>query len=457
MAQDSIVGGLFGITPESLDLAQRQRDEAMAIQYAGLDPMQRAAYGTFMAGQQLGRGIGSLLGIEDPQLKMITQRQQIMRGINPNDPEALSKASMLASEMGDPRLAAGLAELRRKALESQALVAQRTAAAKREQKTAIPTNIQEAQYVATLRNDRNQIAALTDSEVMARYGIEKTAALANIDAQLSQLVKPEKPMNFGAEREAIAFELYGKRVSELNQNEIAEVNRRAQKKGIGQSISEGLAQGVGMLGAALAPALKKEGEEAAKFTRKNYDELGRAVAAGVASRRDLRGLSDALQNSFTGAFADSKKSIISSLSSLGVPLDKDLLEAASNTELVDALATKYIFPLVKNFPGALAVKELETLKKAAPGSQQQLRTIVKLIDALNISLSADEYTYNQARNYRLKNKTLLGFEEADARVDFQRKYDRMEQLYKTAQSRGNKWSRQESDEFNSIKAELGVK
>jgi len=431
MAQDSIVGGLFGITPESLDLAQRQRDEAMAIQYAGLDPMQRAAYGTFMAGQQLGRGIGSLLGIEDPQLKMVTQRQQIMRGIDPNDPEALSKASILASEMGDPRLAAGLAEQRRKALESQALVAQRL----RERQAADPFN------------------KLVESGKYTPESLSKFRESGNV----ADLILVEKPNKDIAQELIIKADYTPASIAKFRQtgdyNDLVPI----QKKGIGQSISEGLAQGVGMLGAALAPALKKEGEEAAKFTSKSYDELGRSVAAGVASRRDLRGLSDALQNSFTGAFADSKKSIIASLSSLGVPLDKDLLEAASNTELVDAMATKYIFPLVKNFPGALAVKELETLKKAAPGSQQQLRTIVKLIDVLNTSLLENEYTYNQAKNYKLKNKTLLGFEVADSKVDFQRKYDRMEQLYKTAQSRGNKWSRQESDEFNSIKAELGVK
>jgi len=228
MAQDSIVGGLFGLTPEMYQRSQQAEDQQEAMQFAQLSPFQQASAGFYSAGRGLGRGIGSMLGAEDPQLRMIAQQQQILRNIDPNDPESLAQGARMASEMGNARLAAVLAEQQRKVLESASLVAQRVAAATREKQTAIPTNIQEAQYVANLRNNRNQISALPDSE-------EKTAALANIDAQLAQLIKIEKPMTFGAERESIAFELYKKRVSDLNQNEIAEVNRRAEASATGRA------------------------------------------------------------------------------------------------------------------------------------------------------------------------------------------------------------------------------
>ena len=228
MAQDSIVGGLFGLTPEMYQRSQQAADQQEATQFAQLTPFQQASAGFYSAGRGLGRGIGSMLGAEDPQLRMIAQQQQILRNIDPNDPESLAQGARMASEMGNARLAAALAEQQRKVRESASLVAQRVAATTRERQTAIPTNIQEAQYVATLRNNRNQISALPDSE-------EKTAALANIDAQLAQLIKIEKPMSFGAERESIAFELYGKRVSDLNQNEIAEVNRRAEASATGRA------------------------------------------------------------------------------------------------------------------------------------------------------------------------------------------------------------------------------
>jgi len=61
--------GLF-TTPEQYRLAQQQAQQAQAIQYAQLDPMARANYGTFRAGQQLGGAIGGALGGEDPQFAM---------------------------------------------------------------------------------------------------------------------------------------------------------------------------------------------------------------------------------------------------------------------------------------------------------------------------------------------------------------------------------------------------
>jgi hypothetical protein len=61
--------GLF-TTPEQYQLAQQQAQQAQAIQFANLNPMAQANYGTFRAGQQLGGAIGGALGGEDPQLKL---------------------------------------------------------------------------------------------------------------------------------------------------------------------------------------------------------------------------------------------------------------------------------------------------------------------------------------------------------------------------------------------------
>jgi len=230
MAQSDILG-LFGLTPEALQQSQAARDRAEALQFAQLSPMDRASFGFYQAGQQLGRGVGSLLGIEDPQLRMITQQQQILRGIDPNDPDSLAEGAARAAEMGNPRLAAALAEQQRKVMESRALIAQRNAAASREVSQRVPTDIQTAQYVRQLQSSRRDIMALPDSP-------EKIAALADIDAELNQLVKPERAgrqISFGAEREAIAFELYGKPMASLTQQEVAEVNRRAEASATGRA------------------------------------------------------------------------------------------------------------------------------------------------------------------------------------------------------------------------------
>ena len=102
MASDIL--GLF-TTPEQYQQAQRQAQEAQAIQYANLDPMARANYGTFRAGQQLGGAIGGALGGEDPQLKLISQRQQILGMIDPSNPDSFAQGIQMALQTGDTQTA----------------------------------------------------------------------------------------------------------------------------------------------------------------------------------------------------------------------------------------------------------------------------------------------------------------------------------------------------------------
>jgi hypothetical protein len=96
--------GLF-TTPEQYQQAQRQAQEAQAIQFANLNPMARANYGTFLAGQQLGGAIGGALGGEDPQLKMISQRQQILGMIDPTNPDSFAQGIQMALQTGDTQTA----------------------------------------------------------------------------------------------------------------------------------------------------------------------------------------------------------------------------------------------------------------------------------------------------------------------------------------------------------------
>jgi len=96
--------GLF-TTPEQYQLAQQQAQQAQAIQYANLDPMARANYGTFLAGQKLGGAIGGALGGEDPQLKLISQRQQILGMIDPTNPDSYAPAIEASLRGNDPQTA----------------------------------------------------------------------------------------------------------------------------------------------------------------------------------------------------------------------------------------------------------------------------------------------------------------------------------------------------------------
>jgi hypothetical protein len=77
MAQQDIVGGLFGMTPESYQQGLARRDSATNLTAAQLTPGQLAGFYAMEAGTGLGRAAQGLLGVEDPQLNMIRDVQQM--------------------------------------------------------------------------------------------------------------------------------------------------------------------------------------------------------------------------------------------------------------------------------------------------------------------------------------------------------------------------------------------
>jgi len=127
MAIDSIVGGLFGMTPESYQDTRQLLEQRQALQQAQLDPYEAVNYMAARAGQQLGRGIGGALGAEDPQLRIISARNAVMREVDPNNPISLQNAIQRLSSAGDQAGALQLSDYLRKAQGDYALIQQRTA------------------------------------------------------------------------------------------------------------------------------------------------------------------------------------------------------------------------------------------------------------------------------------------------------------------------------------------
>lgn len=114
-----IVGSLFGVTPE---LYQEQRDKAASQQayaLAQLDPFQRGNYQNYMAGRGISGAFASAMGVEDPELVRIRQKQELVKGLNINDPQSIAQAAQRASEMGNTQLALELTNLADQALARQ--------------------------------------------------------------------------------------------------------------------------------------------------------------------------------------------------------------------------------------------------------------------------------------------------------------------------------------------------
>lgn len=163
--------GLF-TTPEQYNAMQQQAQQNRALQFAQLNPFERANYGIYQGAQQLGQGLGSLFGMQDPQLQKITMRQQMLTGagggprIDLNDPQSMIRAAGVAQERNDPEFAQYLINASNELSKSLAETRAKTA-------TAARTELNIAQEESL----RKELAALganpTNEQVLAvvsKYG-----------------------------------------------------------------------------------------------------------------------------------------------------------------------------------------------------------------------------------------------------------------------------------------------
>jgi hypothetical protein len=107
MAQESIVSGLFGLTPQAYE--RQQYEQALREGQAFGTPQ-----GLYASAAQLGRGIGGALGAEDPQLKLISARNAVMQEVDPTNPDSLMAGAQRLSQF-DPVGASALANAAREA------------------------------------------------------------------------------------------------------------------------------------------------------------------------------------------------------------------------------------------------------------------------------------------------------------------------------------------------------
>lgn len=157
MAEKSIVGGLFGVTPEQYDMALRQQEQATGAELAKLSPFERAQEMIYSGGAQLGRGLGGLLGVEDQQMKIMSARNAVLRQIDQTNPQSILRGALQLREL-DPQGASSLIGLARQvdAANTERLV-------------------KESQVIRNLRErpaSRSELAKLQDerAELVAQFG-----------------------------------------------------------------------------------------------------------------------------------------------------------------------------------------------------------------------------------------------------------------------------------------------
>jgi hypothetical protein len=170
---ENIVAGLFGMTPEMYQGQQYQQDLKRGYELAQLDPG-AAARAQLPAGiGQLGRGFAGALGIEDPQLKLISTRNAIAQQIDQTNPESILQGAQMLAQAGDQQGAFALAQYARQAQSEMAQTQQRRAAETASLATAAKTQLSIDQETK-LRDELSKLPqGSTQDDVLAvltKYG-----------------------------------------------------------------------------------------------------------------------------------------------------------------------------------------------------------------------------------------------------------------------------------------------
>ena len=331
-----IVGSLFGITPDLYERQLAAQDQARAIQMASLAPGVRGSAMIQAGAAQLGRGVGNMLGAQDPQLQVISARNQVAREIDQSNPESILRAAQKLAAMGDTQGAMALADAGRKAQAELALVTQRNASAMASVAQATRERTQATPTTSDLTNAR-AIAALAGPEGSPEYNAAFSAEYARLTTK-----EPKEPKGpaFGTDREAVAAEVYNKPFAQLTPTERAVVNKRVEEES-------------GRKAAAGATKLVLPGEKALvdipgfrASVQKTIDPQAKAV---FAADNALTNIEDSIQTGNFASYRAAQVQFAKAIAGAGDLSQKELKAAGADPALLGGTAD-YISTLFSSTP-----------------------------------------------------------------------------------------------------------
>jgi len=384
---DNIVAGLFGLTPEMYGEQQRRSALREGIELAQLDPAARGAAMTYAGARGLGGAIAGAMGIEDPQLKLISARNTIAQQIDQTDPESILKGAQMLAQAGDQQGAMALAQYARQAQSEMALVKQRQAAsqaslasASRERQQAVNPNIQIANEIGNLETSLLDIENAPDSPDRTRA---KNLLNSRLTALKNLTAKPEKEKISAFGQELVdagltpGSEPYIKRMNEYLNSKI-----EGGKKGTGNVTIGGINVDTG---AAAKAAGKIVGENVANIEQQFSLQT---------AYKDALGLLD--QGIYGGAYGPEKQ-FIAKFAGVGDP------KKVVNTEVFISNIGEIVIPRLQQFGGNDSNEELKYLQSVVAGNQRLEPESMK-----RTLISAEKKVQNNIKRLALQTQAAKG-------------------------------------------------
>ena len=407
-----VVNSLFGITPESL---QAQRDQALqqeAMQYAKMDPFQRATAGIYAGANKLGGAIGGMLGAQDPEMMRLTQRQTLLKQAQPQDAAGWKALAQQLYNSGDtPGAQEALAKSQ--ALQSAAI------------KQGLDTSTM-ASNLATAAGKQFDVSPEGRAQELAKSGKFTSESISNFIEGKGQLVAIDKFTKPQADFIAKAVELnFGEKANYggYTPEQTAKVNAALLAEDLKKKTATAPKIDLGIGG-----ILEKFGAQAdAKSAGEAWTKAGEVYKNQVALIPKLDAVEKALPNTFTGSFSNAALQLGKAASAAGIPVDSAKL---SNTEYLNSVTAQLVRTIARDFPGSQSNAELQQLLASKPSSAQEWDTIVRLLRDVKKEAKTSTKTYERmgAMPKEERYKTDFNTEYGKTFKDFNQKTNRLNEL-----------------------------
>jgi len=199
---ENIVAGLFGLTPEMYGEQQRRSALREGIDFAKLTPGEAGAAMTYAGAKGLTGAIAGALGVQDPALMRMTQRNQLLQEIDLSNPESMIAVAKKATSIGDNEFAMALVDKARKTQSEIALAQQRRAAETSSLATAAKTQLSIDQETK-LRDELSKLPKdATQDDILAvltKYG-SPDRVIAALTSSADKAAQREATLTLGRER-----------------------------------------------------------------------------------------------------------------------------------------------------------------------------------------------------------------------------------------------------------------
>lgn len=420
-----IIPSLFGLTPESYGQQQQMGYLNRGVQLAQLDPAARGAAMTYSGAANLGNAIGGMLGAQDPQLKLIAQRQQLAQQIDMTNPISVARGAQLASQMGDVQAASALAAQAQSMQKAMAETQKIGAEATKIGYENISKQGQVQQLMSQFGMDNTQATAVaSNADLLKQYLTPKTQQ--GFDLLKSGKYTPESVLAWqtGGDLEIIdktskppadwvakARELglpVAATFGAYSPTQVAAVNKAVFNDEIAKKAAGAAVTRVSVDVKQEEAFAQKRGTTQAEELA-NATNLARTASQALSTLNNMKQL-DASGQLFTGPLANSYVGATNLLASVGL-LSPEQTKKLSSSEVYDKQAKDLV---MQDLGGKLGAQISDSDRKYVEARIPQLTTSQKARTELlgkieEIQRGKIDY-YRKMNDYANKNNNLNGFD-----------------------------------------------